>query len=93
MTRPRRLVLLTVAGAGRAQEPPATAREIFNAGHMVVCGERFAGTNACTAYHPVDAPDDVLEEEDLELLDHVPGMATDVGQDAVLLRRSEPVAA
>ena len=89
MTKPGSLVVLTVAGAGRAHELPAQARAAFNAGRPVVRGARFAGTNACRAYHPADAIDDVFEVEGLELLEHVPDMATDVDQDAVLLRRGE----
>lgn len=85
VVRPGGYLLVTVNGTERATDllnPRELAR--FDAGELVVKRSELTGMNACAAFHPARAIEDVLARG-LDLVEHVPGGATDVRQDAVLL--------
>jgi SAM-dependent methyltransferase len=91
VVRPGGLILVTVSGEERLRNlRSARARERlggpFEAGELVVTKSERVGTNACVVYHPMRYVRETLTAG-LELVDYASGGATDVRQDAVLLRR------
>lgn len=64
----------------------AEQQKLFEAGHPVVFGERYAGSNACGAYFPESYVRNVLAK-DFNIVDFVPRGAEDAGQDVYLLQK------
>jgi SAM-dependent methyltransferase len=89
VTKPGGLIILTLNGSAGAQNLAAPLRDTFDAGRLAVERPELAGTSACVAYTPDKFIRAVLASR-LELLEHRPGAATDVRQDAILLRRPHP---
>jgi SAM-dependent methyltransferase len=89
--KPRGCLLITTQGAAYAEVYLDTAEERrFAANQLVVTGERRAGENICSAYHPFRQVQDVLAK-DFDILEYVPGTVVDAGrriiaQDTYLLR-------
>lgn len=77
-------LFLTVHGASFRDALTADERSQFDAGELVVRHARMAGSNMCTAFHPI-ACLDRLAAPYLERVAHAPAL---LGQDAVLLRRT-----
>ena len=86
LLRPGGLLAITVSGSTRLDRLSAEERRRFDDGKLVVRNAELAGSNACSTYHPEGYVREVLAAE-LELLDIVPGGATDISQDVVLLRK------
>jgi SAM-dependent methyltransferase len=54
VVRPGGILMLTLSGRGDFKRITAAERESFEAGNLVVVDPKFAGTNMCGAYHPVE---------------------------------------
>ena len=83
--KPEGYLLTTVHGATAASKLDARAREIFDAGELVVVGEDYRGTNLCAAFHPERYIRQVFCKI-LTVVDYVPDGAKDAGQDQILFR-------
>jgi SAM-dependent methyltransferase len=87
VVKPGGWMLITVNGAERAarQLKPGDL-ERFEAGELVVRRARSSGTNACAVFHPEPYVQTVLGRG-LQVVELLPGGASDVRQDLVLLRK------
>ena len=87
VVRPGGHVLVTMNGATGSRDLGPTDRARYDAGELLVFGERFQGRNYCAAIHPESYVRDVLAR-DLELVAAMPASDPehDHGQDTYLLR-------
>ena len=83
--KPNGYLLTTVHGATAASRLDPLARQIFDAGELVVVGEDYRGTNLCAAFHPERYIRQVFGKI-LTVVDYVPDGAKDAGQDQILFR-------
>ncbi len=84
--KPGGLIYMTVMGTARVAYLSLELQEQFNAGHLVVTGGEYSGSNACAAFHPESYVRRMLPEN-LKVLDFVPGGAKDAYQDVFLLQK------
>lgn len=86
VAKPGGLIVLTFHGSSRADELPPDLRQRFDSGRLAVRLPELAGSIACAAYAPADYVGGGFTDG-LEVVTHQPGGASDVNQDALLLRR------
>jgi 2-polyprenyl-3-methyl-5-hydroxy-6-metoxy-1,4-benzoquinol methylase len=84
--KPGGVMYLTFMGATRVPFLHKESRERFEAGQLVVMGAERTGKNTCAAFHPEQYIRNVFAKG-LNVLDFVPGGATDASQDVFLLQK------
>ena len=85
--RPGRYLLVTTHGGHYIGRLTKTEQNLFQAGRLIVRGERTPGTNLCTAYHPVKYVQEKLVKR-FEIIDFIPsGAKGNSYQDVFLLRK------
>ena len=84
--KPGGIMYLTFMGTTRAPSLRKELRECFEAGQFVVTGAEHTGRNTCAAFHPERYIRNVFAKG-LNVLDFVPGGATDAFQDVFLLQK------
>jgi 2-polyprenyl-3-methyl-5-hydroxy-6-metoxy-1,4-benzoquinol methylase len=89
--KPKGVMYLTFMGTTRALLLRKELRDRFEAGQIVVTGSELAGKNTCAAFHPEQYVRNVFAKG-LNVLDFVPGGATDAFQDVFLLQKKSKYA-
>ncbi len=84
--KPGGIMYLTFMGTTRAPSLPKELRACFEAGQLVVTGAKHTGRNTCAAFHPEQYIRNVFARG-LNVLDFIPGGATDAFQDVFLLQK------